>query len=188
MTLRMYADRRELPLEGVTVRLRNSRSYAADCADCSTVPVGIRRLDRTIELRGPLSAEQRETLMRIADRCPVTQSLEGRIEVVPIDTAEPPSLLPAPADGEPPEERVLLSSIRRLLDEEKRLQAAEPLEAVQPQLRSVGEELDRTWDLLRQRRSLAALGCSNCEGEIPFARLELVPWAHECGEDWEFSN
>jgi RNA polymerase-binding transcription factor DksA len=30
--------------------------------------------------------------------------------------------------------------------------------------------------------------CSNCEGEIPFARLDLVPWAHECDGELRSSN
>jgi putative redox protein len=34
MTLRLYADRKQLPLTRVQVRLRHNRIYAADCAEC----------------------------------------------------------------------------------------------------------------------------------------------------------
>src|SRR5579862_5566919 len=36
MTLGMYARRKGWPLEDVTVHLRHSRIYAADCAECET--------------------------------------------------------------------------------------------------------------------------------------------------------
>ncbi len=36
MTLRLYAERKKLPLTRAQVRLRHSRIYAADCADCET--------------------------------------------------------------------------------------------------------------------------------------------------------
>ena len=81
MTLRMYAGRKGWPLEEVLVGLRNSRSYAADCEDCEAKPVGFRRLERRIELRGPLSEEQRRRLLEIADRCPVKQTLGQGIAV-----------------------------------------------------------------------------------------------------------
>ena len=50
MTLRMYADRKGWPLEGVTVRLRQSRSHAKDCVDCATKHVGVNQIERELEL------------------------------------------------------------------------------------------------------------------------------------------
>lgn len=82
MTLRMYADRKGWPLEGVTVRLRQARSHAQDCADCATKHVGVNQIERELELAGPLTDEMRERLMQIADRCPVKQTLERGISVV----------------------------------------------------------------------------------------------------------
>ena len=81
MTLRMYADRKAWPLEEAVVRLRNARSYAADCANCEAQQVGIRRLERDIELRGPLTSDQRDRLLAIAERCPVKQTIERGIKV-----------------------------------------------------------------------------------------------------------
>ncbi|HEY0015370.1 MAG TPA: OsmC family protein [Longimicrobium sp.] len=86
MTVRMYADRKGWPLEGVTVRLRQARSHAKDCVDCATKHVGVNQIERELELAGPLTDEQRERLTQIADRCPVKQTLERGINVVAAQT------------------------------------------------------------------------------------------------------
>ena len=82
MTMRMYAARKGWPLEAAVVRLRNARNYAQDCADCEARPVGFRRIERRVEMNGPLTDEQRQRLLAIADRCPVKQTLAHGIEVV----------------------------------------------------------------------------------------------------------
>lgn len=82
MTLRMYASRKKWPLEGVTVQLRSARSHEADCERCDVEPVGIGRVERRVELDGPLTDEQRRRLLEIADRCPVKQTLERGMKIV----------------------------------------------------------------------------------------------------------
>ena len=86
MTLRMYANRKGWPLEGVEVGLRTARSHVADCADCENSDVGITRLERTILLKGPLSDDQRARLMQIADRCPVKQTLERGFRISTVES------------------------------------------------------------------------------------------------------
>ena len=81
MTVRMYASRKRWPLESVIVRLRDTPQHLKDCVDCATSAVGPRTIDRTIELNGDLSAEQRTRLLQIADRCPVTQTLVRGIQI-----------------------------------------------------------------------------------------------------------
>src|SRR5918998_3869470 len=81
MTLRMYANRKGWPLEEAVVRLRNATSHAADCENCEKQAVGIRRLERQIELKGSLTDEQRERLMAIAERCPIKQTIERGLRV-----------------------------------------------------------------------------------------------------------
>ena len=85
MTLRMYADRKGWPMERVHVRMRTARSHEPDCEACESQSVGISRIERRIELAGPLTDEQRRRLLSIADRCPVKQTLARgiRIEDVP---------------------------------------------------------------------------------------------------------
>ena len=81
MTLRLYANRKKWPLERVEVRVRMSRSHESDCENCESASVGITQIERQVDLHGPLSTEQRQRLMEIADRCPVKQTLERGIKV-----------------------------------------------------------------------------------------------------------
>lgn len=81
MTLRMYADRKKLPLEGVRVTLAHSRTHADDCVDPETATCKIDLIERRIEVVGDLSDEQRTSLGAIADKCPVHRTLEGDIRV-----------------------------------------------------------------------------------------------------------
>lgn len=88
MTLRIYADRKGWPLENATVSVRQGRPHEPDCERCATDAVGVEHIERKIELVGPLTAEQRERLMKVADRCPVQQTLDRRIMV---ETIQQPS-------------------------------------------------------------------------------------------------
>ncbi|HEY2243019.1 MAG TPA: bifunctional alpha/beta hydrolase/OsmC family protein [Xanthobacteraceae bacterium] len=81
MTLRLYADRKQLPLTRTRVRLRHSRIYAADCAACETKEGMLDRIDRIINLEGELDAEQRKRLLEIADKCPVHRTLTSEIDI-----------------------------------------------------------------------------------------------------------
>jgi putative redox protein len=81
MTLRMYADRKSWPLERAEVSVRQMRSHAADCERCATDAVGIERIERRIELEGPLTDEQRKRLLAVAERCPVKQTMGKEIRV-----------------------------------------------------------------------------------------------------------
>jgi putative redox protein len=89
MTIRIFADRRGWPLEGVTVRLIHSRIHEKDCERCDVQAVGIDQISRRIELSGALTEEQRAGLLRIAERCPVEQTLARGIRVVTLES-EPP--------------------------------------------------------------------------------------------------
>jgi uncharacterized OsmC-like protein/fermentation-respiration switch protein FrsA (DUF1100 family) len=82
MTMRLYADRKSLPLERVTVTLKHSRIYAEDCASCETKAGMLDQIDRTIAMEGALDAEQRGKLMEIADKCPVHRTLTSEIHIV----------------------------------------------------------------------------------------------------------
>lgn len=88
MTVRMYANRTEWPLESTTVTLKHSRIHAADCADCETREGRLDHVERVIQLDGDLDDEQRARLIEIANKCPVHRTL--RSEVV-IDTVAAPA-------------------------------------------------------------------------------------------------
>lgn len=82
MTLRMYADRKQWPLQDVRVRLRTSGSHAEDCVKCEEDEVGMTTVEREVELSGPLTDEQKTRLLEIADRCPIKQTLARGVRVV----------------------------------------------------------------------------------------------------------
>jgi putative redox protein len=81
MTLRMYADHKKLPLDGVTVRLRHEKIHAEDCVECDDSKSKIDFIEREIELEGDLDHEMRHKLLDIADRCPVHRTLESRSRI-----------------------------------------------------------------------------------------------------------
>lgn len=78
MTVRMYADLKQLPLARVSVRLTHEKVHAQD----STAASGkADLLTRKIHLEGDLSEAQRQRLLEIANKCPVHRTLEGDIRV-----------------------------------------------------------------------------------------------------------
>lgn len=82
MTMRLYADRKALPLDRVTVTLKHSKIYAKDCAECETQDGMLDQIERDIAMDGALDAEQRKKLMEIADKCPVHRTLTSEIRIV----------------------------------------------------------------------------------------------------------
>jgi len=82
MTMRLYADRKSLPLERTTVTLKHSKIHAQDCTECETKDGMLDQIDRVIGMEGNLDAEQRRKLMEIADKCPVHRTLTSEIRIV----------------------------------------------------------------------------------------------------------
>ncbi|MBY4896051.1 bifunctional alpha/beta hydrolase/OsmC family protein [Cupriavidus sp. AU9028] len=81
MTMRMYAERKGLPLEHVSVVLRHEKIHAADCDTCETREGKVDWIEREIDMRGPLDAQQRAALLSIADKCPVHRTLHSEVVV-----------------------------------------------------------------------------------------------------------
>ena len=52
MTMRLYADRKSLPLERTTVTLKHSKIHAQDCAECETKEGMLDQIDRVIAMEG----------------------------------------------------------------------------------------------------------------------------------------
>lgn len=78
ITLRMYAERKSLPLESLQVELTHEKVLRKDIADSTDERPGdtkVDRITRTIRLGGPLTDEQRAKLLEIAGKCPVHQTL-----------------------------------------------------------------------------------------------------------------
>ena len=81
MTLRMYADRKALPLSRVSVRLQHSKIHASDCESCETRQGQIDRIERVITVEGDLDDTQRARLLEIADKCPVHRTLHSEVQI-----------------------------------------------------------------------------------------------------------
>jgi len=81
MTIRMYANHKNLPLKDVRVVLRHRRDYVADCDDCEDENRKLDVLERDISFKGDLDDKQTKKLLEIADKCPVHKTLTGEIQV-----------------------------------------------------------------------------------------------------------
>lgn len=71
MTLSVYARRKSWPLERVKVELSHVQR-----------PGQKDHIERRVTLAGPLSDEQRQRLLEIANKCPVHKTLTTGVEVV----------------------------------------------------------------------------------------------------------
>lgn len=81
MTVRMYANRKKLPLDSIVVRLRHEKIHAQDCQDCEDPKSKIDFIEREIELKGDLDQPTRQRILEIANRCPVHKTLESRSRI-----------------------------------------------------------------------------------------------------------
>jgi putative redox protein len=73
ITLRMYAERKQIPVEriGVALRMKKIEGEGAEITEMS----------REIALEGDLSQDDRERLLAIAERCPVHRTLTHEIRI-----------------------------------------------------------------------------------------------------------
>jgi putative redox protein len=72
ITLRMYAARKQWPLEGIQVELQFNPDGKPDAGT---------DIARAIALQGPLSGEQRERLLQIANACPIHKVLTSEVRI-----------------------------------------------------------------------------------------------------------
>ena len=81
MTIRLYAERKQLPLKHVSVLLKHDKIHAEDCENCETKVGMLDHIDRTVTLEGDLDELQRAKLLEIADKCPVHRTLSSEIDI-----------------------------------------------------------------------------------------------------------
>ncbi len=92
MTIRMYAERKQWPLQGVHVGLSYAKIHAEDCADCDTEVRMVDQIEMEISFLGDLSEDQKRRLMEIAGKCPVHRTLTSQVQIrTRLTVAVPPS-------------------------------------------------------------------------------------------------
>ena len=69
MTLKMYSGRKAMSLENAIVTVDIERTNDVEV------------FSREIQLQGNLSAEEKERLLEIADKCPIHKALAGQIQI-----------------------------------------------------------------------------------------------------------
>jgi putative redox protein len=83
MTVQLYAQRKGWPLESVEIKLNHHTILGKECLDCVSGPdAKVEVIEKEIKFGGPLSEEQTNRLMQIADKCPVHRALLGEIKIV----------------------------------------------------------------------------------------------------------
>jgi uncharacterized OsmC-like protein/fermentation-respiration switch protein FrsA (DUF1100 family) len=81
MTMRLYADRKKIPVERFAVRLAHRRIHAEDCLDCETKDGDIGEITKEISIIGDVPEDVRARLLQIAEKCPVHKTLTHEIKI-----------------------------------------------------------------------------------------------------------
>ena len=85
MTLKLYIERKQLPISDVEVLLSFDRIYIDDCESCAKEGVEnnqeIQHISRLIYVTGDVTEDQKERLLYIAGRCPVHVTLHSNPHV-----------------------------------------------------------------------------------------------------------
>lgn len=84
MTIRMYANRKKIPLEHVGVEITHDKRHAEINPEAN---VNHDHFVRSITLTGPITPEQRASLLAIANKCPVHRTLEATSHIETFDVS-----------------------------------------------------------------------------------------------------
>lgn len=75
ITLRMYADRKKLPVEKIVVTVTHERIYRDDADHSEEGPMKIDHFERKIRIHGDLEQSQLDRMLEIANKCPIHYTL-----------------------------------------------------------------------------------------------------------------
>jgi putative redox protein len=85
MTLKMYVERKKLPITEIEVLLTFDRIHIDDCESCVKEErlnsQEVQQISRLIYVTGDVTEEQKERLLYIAGRCPVHVTLHSNPHV-----------------------------------------------------------------------------------------------------------
>lgn len=75
ITMRMYANRKEWPVEDIYIELRHNKVHAEDCEDCDDPKARIDKIEKEIIVKGDLDRDQIDRLLEISKKCPVHKTM-----------------------------------------------------------------------------------------------------------------
>lgn len=81
MTVRMYARRKDIPLDHVSVTVTHNKRHLTECEQCESSPNTVDHFTRSIHVTGDLSDDQKKSLLKIAEKCPVHKTLEASAHI-----------------------------------------------------------------------------------------------------------
>lgn len=81
MTMKMYSDRKNWPVEDIYVEMRHNKSHAKDCVNCKDPKSRIDYIEKEIIIKGELSDEQLQKMLEISQKCPVHRTLLNDIDI-----------------------------------------------------------------------------------------------------------
>lgn len=81
ITLRMYAERKQWPVDDIYIELRHFKDHAEDCEDCDEKSARIDKIEKEIMIAGDLNGDQLDKMLEISKKCPVNRTLLGSIEM-----------------------------------------------------------------------------------------------------------
>lgn len=94
MTLRLYADHKNLTLGRIGVDVSHAKIHARDCEECAeserSSGARIDRFERIISVDGEVSEELRDKIVEIAGKCPVHRTLEAVAKIKTVVKSESP--------------------------------------------------------------------------------------------------
>eukprot|EP00005_Dracoamoeba_jomungandri_P005595 CAMPEP_0174260426 /NCGR_PEP_ID=MMETSP0439-20130205/9706_1 /TAXON_ID=0 /ORGANISM="Stereomyxa ramosa, Strain Chinc5" /LENGTH=194 /DNA_ID=CAMNT_0015344671 /DNA_START=28 /DNA_END=615 /DNA_ORIENTATION=- len=83
MTMRMYANKKGIPLQKTKILLKHNKIWAKDCETCVNKEGKVDKIERELFIYGDkLTEEQRKDLARVADKCPVHQTLTSTDTII----------------------------------------------------------------------------------------------------------
>jgi putative redox protein len=81
ITVQMYAERKQWPLQGVQIEVSYARVLAEDSSASGAKIAMVDQLEMVISFAGDLSEEQRNRLFEIANRCPIHRMLVSQVQI-----------------------------------------------------------------------------------------------------------